>query len=113
MGDEADADEHGGPEVEVIDARGAATVPRDRRQRDHGRLGSNPLEVDLAGAATLEELRGRVQAYAEAHPEHRVDPRGWVELRRPSQGPYRRGRTSRSHRRASRVPVQLTSITSG
>ena len=33
------------------------------------RLGSNPLEVDLAGAATLDEVHGRASAsHAEAHP---------------------------------------------
>jgi len=74
VGDEADADEHGGPGVEVIDARGATVLPGIVDSHDHVRLGSNPLEVDLAGAATLEELRGRVRAYAEAHPEH-----AWIE----------------------------------
>ena len=41
---------------------------------NHVRLGSNPLEVDLAGAATLDEVLGRVRSHADAHPEQT-----WIE----------------------------------
>jgi predicted amidohydrolase YtcJ len=71
VGDDADAR---GPGTEVIDARGATVIPGIVDSHDHVRLGSNPLEVDLAGATTLEELRARVRAHAEAHPEQ-----AWIE----------------------------------
>ena len=52
--DEAEAAEHAGPGTEVIDAGGATVIPGIVDSHDHVRLGSNPLEVNLAGAATLE-----------------------------------------------------------
>jgi predicted amidohydrolase YtcJ len=77
-GEDADAGEHEGRGTEVIDARGASVIPGVVDSHDHVRLGSNPLEVDLAGAATLEELRGRILTHAEAHPEHTwIEGVGW------------------------------------
>ena len=58
VGDEADASAHMGPETEVIDAAGATLLPGFIDAHNHVRLGSNPLEVDLAGARTLEEVQG-------------------------------------------------------
>lgn len=63
-----------GAQTEVVDAAGRLLVPGFVDAHNHVRLGSNPLAVDLAGAATLEEVRARVRAHAEAHPEQ-----GWVE----------------------------------
>jgi hypothetical protein len=60
--------------AEVVDARGATVLPGFVDSHNHVRLGSNPLEVDLAGAATLDEVKGRVRAHADAHPEH-----AWIE----------------------------------
>ena len=68
VGDEADASAHMGPETEVIDAAGATLLPGFVDAHNHVRLGSNPLEVDLAGARTLEEVQGRIRGHADAHP---------------------------------------------
>ncbi len=71
-------DEHAaalvGSDTEVIDAAGATVLPGFIDAHNHVRLGSNPLEVDLAGAATLDEVKARISAHAEAHPEH-----DWIE----------------------------------
>jgi predicted amidohydrolase YtcJ len=74
VGDDADADPHVGPDTDVIDARGATVLPGIIDSHNHVRLGSNPLEVDLAGAATLEEVRARIRRHADAHPEDT-----WIE----------------------------------
>ncbi len=74
VGDDADASAHIGPETEVIDAAGATLLAGFVDSHNHVRLGSNPLEVDLAGARTLEEVRGRIREHAHAHPEHT-----WIE----------------------------------
>ena len=74
IGDDDDARTHAGPDTEVIDARGATVLPGIVDAHNHVRLGSNPLEVDLAGAASLDEVLGRVRAHAEAHPEQT-----WIE----------------------------------
>ena len=74
VGDDVDAAAHVGPETEVIDAAGATLLPGFIDSHNHVRLGSNPLEVDLAGARTLEEVRGRIREHAEAHPGH-----PWIE----------------------------------
>jgi len=74
IGDEADAGAHIGPDTEVIDARGATVLPGCIDTHNHVRLGSNPLEVDLAGATTLEAAQARIRGHAEAHPEH-----SWIE----------------------------------
>lgn len=74
IGDDADVDDHVGPDTEVVDAGGATVLPGFIDSHNHVRLGSNPLEVDLAGASTLEEVKARVRAHADAHPE-----RHWIE----------------------------------
>ncbi len=58
-----------GPNTDVLDARGATVLPGFIDSHNHVRLGSNPAEVDLAGALSLDELRARVRAHADAHPE--------------------------------------------
>jgi hypothetical protein len=55
--------------TDVIDARGATVLPGFIDSHNHVRLGSNPAEVDLAGALSLDELRARVRAHADAHPD--------------------------------------------
>jgi predicted amidohydrolase YtcJ len=72
VGDDGDASE--GPDTEVIDAEGATVLPGFIDSHNHARLGSNPLEVDLAGADSLDEVKARVRAHADAHPEH-----SWIE----------------------------------
>jgi predicted amidohydrolase YtcJ len=74
VGEDAGADDHIGPGTEVLDARGATVLPGFVDAHTHVRLGSNPLEVDLAGASTLHEVRDRIRAHAQAHPQHR-----WIE----------------------------------
>jgi hypothetical protein len=76
----ADRDAEGliGDDTEVIDAGGRLLLPGFVDTHNHVRLGSNPLEVNLAGAVTLEELRARVRAHADAHPEQTwIEGVGW------------------------------------
>jgi hypothetical protein len=78
VGTDADAVAHLGPETEVIDARGRLLLPGFVDSHNHVRLGSNPLEVDLTGATTLDELKARVRAHADAHPEQTwIEGVGW------------------------------------
>jgi len=63
-----------GAETRVIDARGATVLPGFIDAHNHVRLGSNPGAVSLFGATSLEEIRGRIDAFADAHPDA-----GWIE----------------------------------
>jgi predicted amidohydrolase YtcJ len=74
IGGDDEAGLHEGPDTEVIDAGRATVLPGIVDAHNHVRLGSNPLEVDLAGAVTLDEVLGRVRSHAEAHPEQT-----WIE----------------------------------
>ena len=74
IGDDATARGLVGPDTEVIDAAGRTVLPGFIDSHNHVRLGSNPLEVDLAGAGTLDEVKARIRAHADAHPEH-----AWIE----------------------------------
>jgi predicted amidohydrolase YtcJ len=74
IGDDGDADAHAGSDTEVVDAGGATVLPGLVDAHNHVRLGSNPLEVDLAGATSLDEVLGRIRAHADAHPEQT-----WIE----------------------------------
>jgi predicted amidohydrolase YtcJ len=74
IGDDDGARTHEGPDTEVIDAGGATVLPGLVDAHNHVRLGSNPLEVDLAGATSLDEVLGRIRAHADAHPEQT-----WIE----------------------------------
>ena len=76
VGDDAASREHVGSDAEVIDARGVTVLPGFIDSHNHVRLGSNPLQVDLAGAGTLEEVKARIRAHADAHPDH-----PWIEGR--------------------------------
>ncbi len=74
VGDDDGARPLAGPDTNVIDAGGATVIPGIVDSHNHVRLGSNPLEVDLAGARSLDELKARVRAHADDHPEH-----AWIE----------------------------------
>jgi predicted amidohydrolase YtcJ len=74
VGADGDADTHAGDGTEVIDAGGASVLPGFIDSHNHVRLGSNPLEVDLSGAATLDEVKGRIRSHTDAHPDHT-----WIE----------------------------------
>ena len=69
VGGSDDAGSWMGPDTEVIDAGGRMLLPGFVDTHNHVRLGSNPLEVDLSGAATLDEIKARVRAHADTHPE--------------------------------------------
>jgi len=78
VGSEDEAREHIGPGPEVIDAGGRLLLPGFVDSHNHVRLGSNPLEVNLTGAITLDELKARVRAHADAHPEQTwIEGVGW------------------------------------
>jgi predicted amidohydrolase YtcJ len=74
VGGDDEAAAHAGPDTEVIDAAGATVLPGLIDSHNHVRLGSNPAEVDLAGAATLDEVQARIRSHAEAHEDHR-----WID----------------------------------
>ena len=74
VGGDHEAAAHAGPDTEVIDAAGATVLPGFIDSHNHVRLGSNPAEVDLAGAATLDEVQAWIRSHAEAHEDHR-----WIQ----------------------------------
>lgn len=74
VGSDAGAHEHERDDVEVIDAGGGTLLPGFIDPHNHVRLGSNPAEVDLAGAGSLDEVRARIRGHAAAHPEY-----PWIE----------------------------------
>ncbi len=62
----------------VIDARGATVLPGFIDAHNHVRLGSNPGAVALAGARTLVDIRERIDAWAQAHPDAAwIEGEGW------------------------------------
>jgi predicted amidohydrolase YtcJ len=63
-----------GTATQVIDARGATVLPGFIDAHNHVRLGSNPGAVSLFGATSLDEIRDRIDAFADAHPGA-----GWIE----------------------------------
>jgi predicted amidohydrolase YtcJ len=78
VGSDEEAASRTGGGVEVIDAAGKLVLPGFIDPHNHVRLGSNPMEVDLTGAATLDELKARVRAHADAHPEQTwIEGSGW------------------------------------
>ena len=66
VGSEADAQAHVGSDTIVIDAQRKMVLPGFIDTHNHVRLGSNPLEVNLAGAQTLDQLKARVRAWSDA-----------------------------------------------
>jgi predicted amidohydrolase YtcJ len=78
VGDDADAREHLRAGSEVIDANGAAVFPGFVDAHNHVRLGSNPGAIQLSGAATLDDLHGRLAAFAAGLPEDAwIEGEGW------------------------------------
>jgi predicted amidohydrolase YtcJ len=74
LGSDEDATARTGPDTEVIDAAGATVLPGFIDSHNHVRLGSNPSEVDLAGAGTLDEVKARIRTHGDGHPEQT-----WIE----------------------------------
>jgi predicted amidohydrolase YtcJ len=77
-----------GPATEVIDAGGVTVLPGFIDAHNHVRLGSNPGAVQLAGATSLEEIRGRIDAFAEGHPQAAwIEGEGWNYAAIPGGSP--------------------------
>jgi predicted amidohydrolase YtcJ len=69
LGDDADAADHVGREVEVVDLGGRRVLPGFVDSHLHARLGSGSEAVQLAGADTLAEIRSRAGAWLQEHPD--------------------------------------------
>ena len=67
------------PQTVVVDALGAAVLPGFNDASTHFIAGGLALdEVDLTDASTLDEIQGRVQTWAESHPDRPwITGRGW------------------------------------
>lgn len=69
------------PQTEVIDANGGAVLPGFNDA--HASLiaaGLSQQQVDLTGAATVEEVQQRIAGWADAHPEAAwITGRGWTQ----------------------------------
>jgi hypothetical protein len=74
VGGNEEITELAGPGTEQISAAGRTVMPGIVDAHTHVRLGSNPAAVSLAGAASLEEIRGRISGHLRAHPG--ID---WIE----------------------------------
>src|SRR5262245_45043341 len=78
VGSDDEARQLAGPDTDVVEAAGKLLMPGFVDAHNHLRMGSSPLAVDLAGAATLGELKALVRAHADAHPEQAwVEGMGW------------------------------------
>jgi predicted amidohydrolase YtcJ len=77
-----------GPDTRVIDAAGATVLPGFIDAHNHVRLGSNPGAVPLFGATSLAEIRARVDAFADAHPDAAwIEGEGWNYAAIPGGSP--------------------------
>jgi hypothetical protein len=67
-----------GRRAEVIDAAGATVLPGFVDAHNHVRFGSHSNAVQLHGVTSLEEIRDRIEAFADAHPEGTwIEGEGW------------------------------------
>jgi predicted amidohydrolase YtcJ len=69
VGDDRTVRDSVGPNAEEIDARGASVSPGFVDAHNHLRLGSDADAVQLGSAATLDEVRSAIDAFASAHPD--------------------------------------------
>ncbi len=77
-----------GPKTRVIDAGGATVLPGFIDAHNHVRLGSNPGAVSLFGATSLDEIRLRLDAFADAHPDATwIEGEGWNYVAVPGGSP--------------------------
>jgi len=80
-----------GPKTIVVDAGGGAVVPGFNDVHTHMLSGGLELEtVNLQGAQTLDEIRSRIRAYAQAHPGL-----AWIRGRGWGYGPFADGTPTR------------------
>ena len=88
VGDDAEMRALVAPGAAVIDAGGASVLPGFVDAHNHVRLGSNPGAVQLTGATTLTEIRARIDAFADAHPDAAwVEGEGWNYTAIPGGSP--------------------------
>ena len=77
-----------GPGTRVIEARGASVLPGFIDAHNHVRLGSNPGAVQFFGATSLDEIRSRIDAFADAYPDADwVEGEGWNYAAIPGGSP--------------------------
>jgi len=70
--------------AEIVDLKGAAMYPGLTDAHAHlSGIGERELTLNLEGAASLEDMLGRLGRWAEAHPEGLITGRGWIETRWP------------------------------
>lgn len=78
VGDDRSVAELVGPHTEVVDASGGAVLPGFVDAHNHVRLGSNPDAVELAGAASVDEILERIRDHLRRRPELAwVQGEGW------------------------------------
>ncbi|HYE42185.1 MAG TPA: amidohydrolase [Caulobacteraceae bacterium] len=86
-GSRAGAEKLAGGQTTRIDLKGAALFPGFTDAHAHLRgIGERELTLNLEGSASLEEMLGKLKAWADAHPN---DPvlvgRGWIETHWPEK----------------------------
>ncbi|MGA9160948.1 MAG: amidohydrolase [Actinomycetota bacterium] len=70
VGDEVEAEEHIGPDTQVIEGNGGSILPGIIDSHNHVRVGgSADNSLDLHGAATLAEVHERIAAWLREHPD--------------------------------------------
>ncbi|MFI5055523.1 MAG: amidohydrolase [Actinomycetota bacterium] len=88
VGDDAEMRALVGPGAPVIDAGGSSVLPGFVDAHNHVRLGSNPGAVQLTGATSLTEIRARIDAFADGHPDAAwVEGEGWNYTAIPGGSP--------------------------
>ena len=88
VGDDAEMRALVAPATRVIDAGGGSVLPGFVDAHNHVRLGSNPGAVQLTGATTLMEIRARIDAFTDAHPDAAwVEGEGWNYTAIPGGSP--------------------------
>jgi predicted amidohydrolase YtcJ len=73
VGDDEEAVAAAPPHAQEVDAAGRMVLPGFIDAHNHVRLGSDTDAVHLGAAATLDEVRATIDAYADAHPD-----REWI-----------------------------------
>jgi predicted amidohydrolase YtcJ len=88
VGSTSDVRALAGSRTEVIDAAGASVLPGFVDAHNHVRLGSNPGAAQFFGATSLEEIRARIDAFADAHPDAVwIEGEGWNYTAIPGGAP--------------------------